>query len=74
MDDVFVKARQIGMTNWRVANMPWNWMAMFMNYTAFMRDKDEKTAQIPGGSRQYSRAHEKSRRRMRKASQRRNRG
>ena len=53
--------------------MPWNWMAMFGNYVAFMRHKDEKTSQIPGGSRQHTRAHEKIRRRIRKHSQRRNR-
>ncbi len=53
--------------------MPWNWMAMFSSYVMFMRDKDEKTAQIPGGSRTHTRRHEKARRRIRRASQRRNR-
>lgn len=51
-----------------------NWMALFGAYVLNMREMDEKTSQIPGGNRLHTRSHEKARRRIRKASQRRNRG
>ncbi len=50
-----------------------NWMVLFGAYVLNMREKDEESSQIPGGHRLHTRRHEKARRRIRKASQRRNR-